>query len=336
MRKLSKALSIILFLHFVCVTFASCQGKKGVEPEETNPPGTSDGNGGYLFAHMTNAAYGHLFYSVSRDGLKWETLNKANEIVSDYRGHPDICQGGDGNYYMIGVRDEHSPLLTLYHSSDLITWGRKDLARSVFDVSHLGQENEAYYVGAPKMFYDEASKQYIITWHASFPGLKDVPWWEGMRTCYVLTPDFETFTKAERLFNFTGSDENMATIDAIIRKVDNTYYAIIKDERWPEKSATGKTVRVATSPNLTGPYSNPGPPISPSWREAPIIVKSMDDKSWFLYVENYGEHLYELYKANSLTGSMWSKVEFTPPVARHGFIIKVNEKQYQDIVKAYK
>ena len=333
MRKLSKILSFILLSHLACVTLVSCQ-EKGDEPNAPENP--AEGDGGYLFAHMTNEAYGHLFYSVSRDGLNWETLNNRNQILSDYRGHPDICQGGDGNYYMIGVRGDRAPLLTLYYSSDLITWRRKDLERSVFDVSHLGQENEGYYLGAPKMFYDEASEQYIITWHASFPGLEEEAWWEGMRTCYVLTSDFETFTKAERLFNFTGDDKDMATIDAIIRKVDDTYYAIIKDERWPETNPDGKTIRVATSPNLTGPYTNPGAPISPAWREAQIIVKSMDDESWFLYVENYRDHVYELYRANSLIGSMWSKVDFTPPVARHGFIIKINETQYQRIKEAYR
>ena len=33
-------------------------------------------DGGYLFAHMTNANYGKLYYAASRDGVNWETLNK--------------------------------------------------------------------------------------------------------------------------------------------------------------------------------------------------------------------------------------------------------------------
>ena len=81
--------------------------------------------------------------------------------------------------------------------------------------------------------------------------------WDSMRTLYVLTKDFETYTEPQKLFNFTGTDENMAIIDAIIRKVNGVYYAILKDERDPAVAPeTGKTVRIATSSNLTGPYTN--------------------------------------------------------------------------------
>lgn len=336
MKIINKLFVFILPVLFFSSSFCFCSSHddKGNSSEDVDRPAT-DNNGGYLFAHMTPADYGKLFYSVSRDGLKWETLNNRNVILDDYRGHPDICQGGDNNFYMIGIQGDNAPYLTLYSTPDLVTWRRKDLDRSVFDVSHLGLQNEGSSVGAPKMFYDEDSKQYIITWHAFSPGLSGNALWESMRTCYILTSDFETFTPAQRLFNFTGDDEDMATIDTIIKKEGDTYYAIIKDERWPEKCATGKTIRIATSANLTGPYSNPGPPITPAWREAPTLVKSMDDKNWFLYVEDYRNSQYNLFKASSLTGSMWSQVEFTPPVARHGCIIRVSEKLYEGIVKAY-
>lgn len=336
MRKLLRTLYFIFFLQFFCFSFCFCSGSDNGDPltPPVEPgPNPSDNNGGYLFAHMTDAHYGRLFYSVSRDGLKWQTLNKGGIILSDYIGHPDICKGGDGNYYMLGVQGNNMDL-NLFYSSDLVVWKRKILPRSIFDVSQLGQKNEDYYVGAPKIFYDEASKQYIITWHASFPGLSEQPLWEGMRTCYVLTSNFETFTKADRLFNFTGVDEDMATIDTIIRKVGDTYYAIIKDERWPEKSATAKTIRIATSANLTGPYSNPGPSITPEGYEAPTLVQSMDEKSWYLYAEKF-PHAYHLFKSSTLTGSIWSEVQFTPPVARHGFVLKVDEEEYSNIVKAY-
>ena len=39
--------------------------------------------GGYLFAHMTNENYGSLFYSVSRDGYHWETLNNGNSVLPE-------------------------------------------------------------------------------------------------------------------------------------------------------------------------------------------------------------------------------------------------------------
>ena len=57
----------------------------------------------------------------------------------------------------------------------------------------------------------------FISWHACNDPDKDD--WDSMRTLYVLTKDFETYTEPQKLFNFTGTDENMAIIDAIIRKV---------------------------------------------------------------------------------------------------------------------
>ncbi len=316
----------------------------GTEPEQggNRKPETETGNGGYLFAHMTHKDYGKFFYSVSRDGLKWQSLNSGKVILSDYVGHPTIAKGGDGNYYMIGVgtptnlSDENPRYPILWYSSDLVVWKRRDLDRSIFDVSGFGYKNDPGYLGAPKIFYDKDSGQFMVTWHDGLTGNDgNQEEWESKRTFYILTKDFKTFTEPKKLFNFTDDDAEMATIDVIILKDGGKYYAIIKDERWPEDSSTPKSIRVATSDNLTGPYSNPGPQISPSWREAPTLVKSMDDRYWYLYVENYQNHVYELYRSTALTGSAWSKVEFTPPVARHGWIMKLDEQTYQKVVKAY-
>ena len=310
------------------------------ETEQSGRPGDGgasvSGNGGYLFVHMTDQNYGRMFYSVSRDGLVWETLNDGKVILETYLGHPTLTRGGDGKYYMIGVstgQTPHYPIL--WFSDDLVVWGHRDLSPDIFDVSAFDYKNDTYYYGAPKVWYDSASGRYIITWHAGITGVDNAQEeWESKRTFYILTEDFETFTPADRLFDFTGDDADMATIDTIIEKEGDTYYAIIKDERWPDKCPTGKTIRIASSSSLTGPYTNPGPPVTPSWREAPSIVRSPDGQGWYLYTEQYPT-AYELYKCSSLAGSMWSQVAFTPPVARHGWVMRIDETQYQAIVDAY-
>ena len=207
------------------------------------------GNGGYLFVHMTDQNYGRMFYSVSRDGLVWETLNDGKVILETYLGHPTLTRGGDGKYYMIGVstgKTPHYPVL--WFSDDLVVWGHRDLSPDIFDVSAFNYKNDTYYYGAPKVWYDSASGRYIITWHAGITGVDNAQEeWESKRTFYILTEDFETFTPADRLFDFTGDDADMATIDTIIEKEGDTYYAIIKDERWPDKCPTGKTIRIASS-----------------------------------------------------------------------------------------
>ena len=297
------------------------------ETGQSGQPGdggtTVSGQGGYLFVHMTDENY-------------WETLNDGKVILETYLGHPTLTRGGDGKYYMIGVSTGQTPHYpVLWFSDDLVVWGHRDLSPDIFDVSAFNYKNDTYYYGAPKVWYDSASGRYIITWHAGITGVDNAQEeWESKRTFYILTEDFETFTPADRLFDFTGDDADMATIDTIIEKEGDTYYAIIKDERWPDKCPTGKTIRIASSSSLTGPYTNPGPPVTPTWREAPSIVRSPDGQGWYLYTEQYPT-AYELYRCSSLAGSMWSQVAFTPPVARHGWVMRIDETQYQAIVDAY-
>ena len=110
-----------------------------------------------------------------------------------------------------------------------------------------------------------------------------------MRTFYILTKDFEYFTTPERLFDFQNeADREMATIDAIIRKINGSYYAVIKDERWPEDGVpTGKTVRISHSRNLTGPYTDPGQPVTTpyTYYEAPILMPKPDNDGWMIFSE---------------------------------------------------
>ena len=95
----------------------------------------------------------------------------------------------------------------------------------------------------------------------------------------------------------------MATIDTIIRKEGGSYYAIVKDERYPTLEwSTGKTIRICRSPNLLGPYSEPGPPISPNFREAPTLIPSPNGRAWYLYYEQYPGVAYGLPVATRLQG----------------------------------
>lgn len=334
-----------------------------------NPPAET-GNGGYLFAHMTDANYGRLYYAISRDGISWKALNKGNLILSQYYGHPDLCEGPDifgdapRRWYMIGITPGvRNEFLVLWHSTDLVFWQRMVLDEEQFEVEHLGLMNEFAWFGAPKMFYDEASGQFIITWHigqynqridemrkngASWSEIEPVDRlnWANMRTCYTLTKDFVTFTRTKKLFAapdaaddasyFTGTDENMGTIDVIIRKYDGKYYAIVKDERWQEQvPETYKTVRVASSDNLLGPYTNPGPSISPHWREAPCILRTPEGK-FRLYYEAYTKGVYEMREADAIEGP-WRDVALSgvPFKARHGCVVWVDEQTYQGLMNAY-
>lgn len=295
------------------------------------------GKGGYLFCHMTNADYGSLYYSVSEDGINWKSLNGGKKI-NGYRGHSDICVGSDGQFYMIGITANSTPVL--WNTKDFLSWQvTETFSTSIFDVSSFGFSTDLVWYGAPKMFFDTDSRQYIITWHAPLTGLvtNSENYWRSMRTFYILTPDFKTFSKPQRLFSFTGDCESMATIDAIIRKIDGKYHIFVKDERWPGDIPNSnykgyKAISQTTSSCLTGPYENPTV-VTDTWTEAPTLVPKPNNLGWYLYVENYPIN-YVMYKTDVIDGP-WMKTPIYMPPARHGSMIWVDSITYENILKKF-
>ncbi len=311
--------------------------------------GSQSSAGGYLFAYTgmkdgdNNGDYYKMFYAISRDGLSWTVLCGGAPPLPTYYGFPYITQDNDGKYWLIGTDNgplPHHPVI--WHSDDAVSWVRKDLPASIMKLPS-GYTNDTNSYGAMKIFFDPVSEQFIITWHASESGLDGDEKWESMRTFYILTRDFESFTTADKLFSFSGSDANMAQIDATIHYYGGKYYAVIKDERTKDSSSSYyKRPRIASSTSLTSWTSNPGGAITPKYREAPTLVKSPDGNYYYMYVEYYEDHVYELYRSTSLTTSNWTKVSsFVPPTGtgddrncRHGCVIRVDERTYRRLQTA--
>ncbi|MCU0379144.1 MAG: hypothetical protein MUC78_12890 [Bacteroidales bacterium] len=295
------------------------------------------GKKGYLFAHMKGNDYGRLYYSVSEDGLTWSPLNGGKRVNDDYRGHPDICRGHDGRFYMLGV-EVTTKRIPIWVSSDLLSWKIEGyVPLEVFnDYPSPSYKAADSYQGAPKMFFDKDSCTYIITWHcpdATIPRENFTGYWCSMRTFYIVSSDLQSFSRPARLFNF-----EMGTIDVIIRKEGSLYYAFLKDEceataQWP----TGKSIRVSVSQNLTGPYSYPSQPVSPSYHEAPAVIPKPDNAGWYMYYEQYPGVQFGVSEAPSMAGpwfKVWGSRVRTPEGARHGCMIALTEEQY-DALHSY-
>jgi hypothetical protein len=313
------------------------------------PPGqVKDGskpvNEAYLFAHMIHSDYGKLYYTVSLDGLHWRTLNGTKRVFEEYRGHPDIALGHDGRYYIAGNLGDAAPAITFWVSDDLLQWTRySDFTPDL--KATPGYQHALQRIGAPKIFFDERSKQYVITWHTPHvPGTKEDPerYWTSQRTLYVTSQDLKTFSSpSKRLFPW-----EMGTIDVSLRYAEGRYWAIIKDERYPTLEwTTGKTIRMTSSADLLGPYPEPGPPISPNFHEAPMLIPSPDGKAWYLYYEQYPGVSYGLSVSESLKGPWfkvsgytsnpsWNKYDM-PPLLRHGCMIVISRQRYNALVAAF-
>lgn len=337
-KQIAATLSVFMFL---ALGFSACGKDTPVEGGDDKPVEQTKGNGGYLFAHTgTGKNYYKLFYALSRDGISWTALKRGESPLSTYHGFPYIARDANGTYWLIGTSTgslPHFPIV--WWSDDMVTWKHKDLPSSIMALPE-GYENDTNSYGAMKLFFDPVARQFIITWHAGEASKSGNAWWESMRTFYITTTDFKSFTPARKLFSFSGSDANMAQIDASLHYSGGKYYAVIKDERWPEHASTGKTVRIAVSDSPAGPWTNPGVSLTPAWREAPTLVQSPDGSEWYLYVEDYTVHHYELYRSSSLTsGKAWDNVKaFSPPPGdncRHGCIIRLDEEVYSKLKATY-
>ena len=327
---------LIWFLMAICV-MAPAHAQEAARSPDDAPA--------YLFAHMTKERYGVLYYSVSLDGLHWTPVNGGRPVSEDYHGHASIARGGDGRYYLVGNKSDDDPYIRFWVSDDLIGWKpfgtyRPDLRRA------LGQPNALQRIGAPKLFYDVPSGQFLLTWHTpNVPGSDEDPerYWASQRTLYVLSKDLVTFDKPpRRLFSW-----DMATIDTIVEpNPEGGYCAIIKDERYPSYNwTTGKTIRITCALTLTGPYPEPGPPVSPNFREAPTLIRAPNGADWYLYYEQYAGTSYGLSMAPRLEGPWyqvsgnsgvpeWNRYEM-PPGVRHGSMIAITRRQHDAIVAVF-
>ncbi len=288
-----------------------------------------------LFAHMMEGDYGRLYYAVSLDGMIWKSLNGGKRVKDDYRGHPDITKGPDGSYYLIG-NDEDRKVMRIWQSKDLIEW--KLHADYAPDFNILPQHHTPRDVGgAPKIFFDIVGQQFVITWHGSpYPG-EETPGnhrWSNMRTLYVTTKDFKKFSDPKRLFQF-----DLPTIDVILRRDGDLYYAIIKDEGIVGPThTTGKTVRVTWAPSLDGPWIEPTDKILPNWCEAPTAIVNPSGKGWMVYAERYSAIRYELAVAPTLKGPWTNPIAMSykvPEKAKHGGMINITRAEYDKLVEEF-
>lgn len=315
---------------------------------QPDPPGQVAGgkavHDAYLFAHIMHGDYGRLYYSVSLDGLHWRSLGRGRRVFEEYRGHPDICKGHDGRYYLVGNRNDSAPDINFWVSDDLVTWARYgDVTPKLKQTPGYGDALQR--IGAPKLFYDEAGSQYILTWHTPHKeGTKEDPerYWASQRTLYLTSKDLQTFSDPpQRLFPW-----DMGTIDVIIRKQGERYFALIKDERYPTLDwVTGKTIRISSAPSPFGPWTEPSPPVSPNFREAPTLIPSPDSKAWYLYYEQYPGVSYGLSVSADLRGPWYQVSGYTffadwdkyslPPKVRHGCMLPITRSQYDRVVAAF-
>ncbi|RYZ18436.1 MAG: glycosyl hydrolase, partial [Chitinophagaceae bacterium] len=92
-------------------------------------------------------------------------------------------------------------------------------------------------------------------------------------------------------------------------------------------------LRVATSKNLKGPYSKPGPPITGKyWAEGPTAIKI--NGQWIVYFDKYTEKKYGAVTSTDFVNwtDISDKVSF-PKGTRHGTVLKISGLEFERMKK---
>ena len=173
---------------------------------------------------------------------------------------PCITLGGDNKFHMVWTVSWNEKGIGYANSEDLINWSVQKY------IPVMAHEPEARNCWAPELFFDSASEEYLIYWSTTISGKfleTDSSAENGYndRIYYTTTKDFQSFSETELLY-----DMGFNVIDGTIQKINEHYTMFLKNETlYPQVE---KNIRISTSDNLLGNYSQASEPITLiGWRD---------------------------------------------------------------------
>lgn len=283
--------------------------------------------GPFVFAYFKGNGEDGLHLAYSRDGLRFEPLKEDRSFLQPTAGRdklmrdPAIVQGPDGIFRMVWTVSWRERGIGYAHSKDLIHWSEQEY------LPLMHHEERAINCWAPDLFYDEATRQYLIFWATTIPGRfpgtdgqdargPEAPGWNH-RIYYVMTKDFTTFSRAALLY-----DRGFNVIDAALIRDDDRYVMLLKDET-NKPFTPQKNLRLAFADRVDGPYGPATAPITGAyWAEGPAAIRI--GGQWFVYFDKYVEHRYGLVVSSDL--KRWTDASdrlVMPAGARHGSVLQV-------------
>ena len=282
---------------------------------------TAPANEVYLLSSFRGNGADGLHLAWSEDGLKWTALKGDKSFLQPQVGKeklmrdPCILQGPDGTFHMVWTDSWTDRSIGYSSSRDLINWTPQKA------ILVMQEEPTARNCWAPEVVYDETKKQFLIFWSTTIPGR--FPATENTaesnynhRIYSTTTKDFETFTPTKLFY-----DGGFNVIDATIHRANNRFYLFVKDET--RNPTPKKHLRVASSANIEGPFTELSEPFTVNWVEGPTVIKIGEDT--VVYYDEYTRRKYGALKSRDL--KTWENIPdqiSLPTGSRHGTMFRVS------------
>jgi hypothetical protein len=280
----------------------------------------------YIFSYFINNGNDGLHYAWSDDGLTWRSLKHDSSFLQPtvskdkLMRDPCIIRGADQQFHMVWTVSWNDRGIGYAFSKDLVHWSEQQY------IPVMEKEDSARNCWAPEITYDAKNKQYMIYWATTIKGKysADATVESGYnhRIYYTITKDFKTYTPTKLLY-----DKGFNVIDATIVPDGKSFLMFLKDET--PKPVAQKNIRIATSAELTGDYTEPSKPITGNyWAEGPTATRI--NNTWIVYFDKYRDHKYGA--VSSADGINWTdisdKVSF-PKGTRHGTVFAITKKEFE-------
>jgi hypothetical protein len=273
----------------LAVTLAACTagGSTRAKPEPNV----------FLFSYFTRNGEEGVHLAYSRDGIAWTALNGGRSVITPkitgagigwqewntkaaLMRDPSILRGPDSVFHLVWTVAWTDRGIGVAHSRDLIHWSEQTR------VPVMEREPDALNAWAPDLFYDAATRLYVIVFASAIPGR--FPATDSLaeqtsrgradhRLYYVTTTDFKKYSRTRLLY-----DGGFSAIDGTLAKRGDTYYLVMKDETFfPPK----RNLRVASSTRAIGPFGPASPAFTELHTEGPSILRT--GGRWLVYFDYY-------------------------------------------------
>lgn len=287
----------------------------------------------YLFVHFVDtqedATREQIYFSVSKDGKTWTTLNNKQPYLTSNVGtqgvrDPYILRGEDGKFFIIATdlsvynlknnwtaaAQQGSKSIVVWESSDLVNWSEASLVK-------INNDN-AGCTWAPEACYDPEKDEYMVFWASVVSDDS----YQKYRIYRSYTKDFKTFSAPELYI-----EEPNAVIDTTIIDHEGTYYRFTKNE-----AKSSITMQECTS--LSGDWKdvanyNLG---SMTGYEGPTIYKLNGKNEWCLLLDYFSKSKgYKPFVTTDITkGEFTADSDFSfDGTYRHGTVMPITQAEYE-------